>query len=172
MTGAPGMLASSDFGLTFGLEWVALAIVVVVIVRYVVPVVRRWMNARAEAIHAELAAADQARLASEQLVATRTTALEEAKAEAAAIVARAHQDAGRVVAEGRARADAEYARDLTRAEVAIDLARAQVREEVIQRVGALVASVAAKIVAAELDDRSHHKLIGEAIAAAESEGAG
>jgi F0F1-type ATP synthase membrane subunit b/b' len=40
---------------------------------------------------------------------------------------------------------------------------------VINEVGALVVAVAAKVVAAELDERDHHRLIAEAIAAAETE---
>jgi hypothetical protein len=58
---------------------------------------------------------------------------------------------------------------LTRARIGIELARAQIRAEEINAVGALVVAVAAKVVAAELDERDHHRLIAEAIAAAEAE---
>ncbi|HXZ82833.1 MAG TPA: hypothetical protein VED84_03665 [Acidimicrobiales bacterium] len=162
------ILASSDFGLSFALEWVALAIVVSLVVRYVVPWLGAQMNARAEAIGAELAAGEQVCVAAEQLVADCAAALEQAKAEAAAIVARARDNAEHVVAEGRARADREYGHALFQAEVAIDLSRAHLREEVIARVGALVVTAATNVVAAELSDQGHHRLIGEAIVAAES----
>ena len=66
-------------------------------------------------------------------------------------------------------AGAEYAQALARADAAITLAVAQVREQVIREVGALVVTVAAKVVATELDAAGHHRLIDEAIAAAESE---
>jgi F0F1-type ATP synthase membrane subunit b/b' len=69
-------------------------------------------------------------------------------------------------------AGAEYAQAITRADAAITLAVAQVREQVIREVGALVVAVAAKVVAAELDSAGHHRLIDEAIVAAESEQAG
>lgn len=163
------ILASSDFGFTFALEWVALGIFAWLFVRYVVPFLRPLMEARAEAIRAELAAGEQARKESEQLVAARAAALEQTRVQAAAIVARARQNAEHLVIEGRARADAEYRHALARADVAIDLARARVREEVMFQVGMLVVAVASEVVAAELDDRGHHRLIHEAIVAAESE---
>ncbi|MGD0220058.1 MAG: F0F1 ATP synthase subunit B [Acidimicrobiales bacterium] len=162
-------LAASDFGLSFGFEWVALGIVVWLFVRYAVPFLRPRMNARIESIRLELAAGEQTRLEASELVAARAAALEEAKAEAAALVERAQQAAAHLVAAGRERAAGEYAYALARADVAIDLARARVREEVIAEVGALVVAVAERVVAAELDERGHHRLIAEAIAAAESE---
>jgi F-type H+-transporting ATPase subunit b len=162
-------LAASDFGLSFGLEWVALGIVVWLFVRYAVPFLRPRMNARIESIKVELESGDEARREAGELVATRAAALEEAKAEAEALVKRAQQAAAHLIGAGRERAGGEYALALTRADVAIDLARARVREDVIAQVGALVVAVAERVVAAELDERGHHRLIAEAIAAAESE---
>jgi F-type H+-transporting ATPase subunit b len=165
------LFAASDFGLSFALEWVGLAIVVAVVVRYVVPWLRPKMDAQIASIRAQLAATEKARLDGAELVAARSAALEQAKVEAAAIVGRARENAARLVAEGSVHASEEYAHALTRASVAIDLARARMREELIREVGALVVAVATKVIAAELDDQGHHRLIGQAIAAAESEGA-
>ncbi len=58
---------------------------------------------------------------------------------------------------------------LVRASSAIDLARAQIRDEVLEEIGSAVVEAAAKVVASELDEPVHHRLISEAIAAAERE---
>jgi ATP synthase F0 subunit b len=164
------VFATTDFGLSFILEWVALVVIVVIVVRnFPVPQLRRMMNARMEAIHAQLVAGEKARRDAERIVAERSAALERAQTEATSIVSRAERNAEHLLANGRERADGEYTLAVTRAQIAIELARAQVRTEVINEVGALVAAVAAKVVAAELDERDHHRLIAEAIAAAETE---
>jgi ATP synthase F0 subunit b len=164
------ILASADFGLSFALEWVALGVVAWFVVRvFPVPYLRPRMNARVEAIRAELAAVEQSRLDAAELVAERTASLDEARRQAEAIATRARESAARLIAEGNVRAGAEYAQALARADAAITLAVALVREQVIREVGALVVTVAAKVVATELDAAGHHRLIDEAIAAAESE---
>ncbi|MGP8065314.1 MAG: F0F1 ATP synthase subunit B [Acidimicrobiales bacterium] len=164
------ILASSDFGLSFALEWVALGIVVWFVVRvFPVPYLRPRMNDRAEAVRAELAAVEQSQHDAAELLAARIASLDVARRQAEDIVARARERAARLIAEGNVHAGAEYAQALARADAAIALARVQVRERVIREVGALVVTVAAKVVATELDAAGHHRLIDEAIAAAESE---
>jgi F-type H+-transporting ATPase subunit b len=166
----PMVFATTDFGLSFILEWVALVVIVVIVVRkFPLPQLRGLMSTRLEAIHAQLVASDKARRDAERTVAECSAALGRARTEAATIVSRAERNAEHLLANGRERADGEYALAVTRAQIAIELARAQIRAEEISEVGALVVAVAAKVVAAELDDREHHRLIGEAIAAAETE---
>ena len=56
----PMVFATTDFGLSFILEWVALVVIVVIVVRnFPVPQLRRMMNARMEAIHAQLVAGEK-----------------------------------------------------------------------------------------------------------------
>ena len=58
----PMVFAATDFGLSFILEWVALAIIVVIVVRnFPIPQLGRMMSARMEAIHAQLVAGEKAR---------------------------------------------------------------------------------------------------------------
>ena len=165
------IFASSDFGLSFGLEWVAVAIVVWIIARYVAPPLRRLMQQQTESIREQLSAGQRAREEGERILAERREALQRAQADAEAIVAQARRNADSLIAEGRFRAEQEYEHALHRAEQAIELALTQVREEVLARVGTAVVQTAQKVVAAELDPQNHHRLIGEAIAAAESESA-
>ena len=164
------VFAATDFGLSFILEWVALVVIVVIVVRkFPMPQLRRMMSARLEAIHAQLVASEKARRDAERIVSECSAALERARTDAAVIVSRAERNAEHLLANGRERADGEYMLALTRARIGIELARAQIRAEEINAVGALVVAVAAKVVAAELDERDHHRLIAEAIAAAEAE---
>ena len=144
-------------------------IVFIVVRKFPMPQLRRMMSARLEAIHAQLVASEKARRDAERIVSECSAALERARTDAAVIVSRAERNAEHLLANGRERADGEYMLALTRARIGIELARAQIRAEEINAVGALVVAVAAKVVAAELDERDHHRLIAEAIAAAEAE---
>lgn len=165
------IFASSDFGLSFGLEWVAVALVAWFIVRYVVPPMRRLMDQQITSIRDQLAAGERARKEGEEILAERRSALERARSDAEVILTQARRNAESVANEGQVRAEQEYEHALHRAEAAIELALTQVREDVIARVGSAVVQAASKVVAAELDLWNHHRLIGEAIAAAESESA-
>ena len=56
----PMVFAATDFGLSFILEWVALAIIVVIVVRkFPIPQLGRMMSARMEAIHTQLVASEK-----------------------------------------------------------------------------------------------------------------
>ncbi len=161
--------ASSNFGISYLLEWVAIALFVAFIWRYIVPPLRRAMNRQTDTIRDQLSTGERLREESEQLLEGRRAMLERAQAEAESIVAQAERNAVALLEQGRQRADLEYAHALARASSAIELARAQIRDEVLEEIGSVVVAAAARIVAAELDEPVHHRLIAEAIAAAESE---
>ncbi len=163
------ILASSNFGISYALEWVAIVLFVAFIWRFVAPPLRRAMNRQTDAIREQLTAGERIREEAEQLLTARKAALERARAEAESIVAQAQRNSEGLLAQGRERADEEYQRALVRAASAIDLARAQIREEILEEVGSAIVSAAARVVAAELDEPVHRRLIAEAIAAAESE---
>jgi F-type H+-transporting ATPase subunit b len=162
--------ASSNFGISYLLEWVALVLVAVFIWRVVAPPLRRAMERQTEAISEQLRTGERLRAESERLLEERRAALEQARAEAESIVGQAQRNAVALLEQGRQRADEEYAHALVRAASAIELARAQIREEIVAEIGSAVVSAAARVVAAELDGPVHHRLIAEAISAAETEG--
>ncbi len=163
------LYASANFGESFLLEVVALVLVIAFIVRKVVPPLRKAMDHRAETIRGQLAAGDEARAAAAALVESRRAALEAAKSEAAAIVDQARQSAAQIVADGSRRAESEAERLAQRAGTEVLLAHSRVRQEVATEVGALVLELTERVVVAELDEVKHHRLIAEAISAAESE---
>lgn len=165
------LAAVNNFGASFYEEIGALVIVALFIWRKVAPPLRKAMNARAESIRAQLAAGDDARRATEELLAQRRAELEQAKAEAVSIVEQARRSAVALVAEGEQRAESERQRLIARATAEIDQQSARARDEVAAHIAALVVAGAQRVVESELDQGLHHRLIGETIAAAETESA-
>ena len=163
------VLASANFGESYVLEIVGLVLAVLVVVRWVVPPLRRAMNAQLETVRDQLAAGDEAREATARLVAQRRVDLERSQAEAANLVEQARLSAEQVVADGRRRGEEEHQRLVARAAAEVVLARSRAREAVTRRVAALVVEAAEFVIDAELDDTMHHHLIVEAIEAAEAE---
>ncbi|MGA8297501.1 MAG: F0F1 ATP synthase subunit B, partial [Acidimicrobiales bacterium] len=137
--------------MSYGLEWLALLLVAAFIVRYVVPPLRRGMKRQTEAIREQLSTGERIREEAEQVLTARRAALERARAESESIVAQAKRNADALLEQGRQRADEEYRHALVRASSAIDLARAQIRDEVLEEIGSAVVEAAAKVVASELD---------------------
>jgi F-type H+-transporting ATPase subunit b len=163
------ILASSNFGVSYALEWVAIILVAAFIWRYIAPPLRRAMNRQTDTIREQLSTGERLREEAEQILSTRRAALERARTEAESIVDQARRNAEALVEQGRQRAAEEYDHALSRAASAIDLARAQIRVEVLEEIGSAVVAAAARVVAAELDEPRHHHLIAEAIAATETE---
>ena len=163
------VLASANFGESYVLEVVGLVLAVLVVVRWVVPPLRRAMAAQLESVRSQLAAGDDAREAAARLVAERRDELARAKAEAAALVEQARESAAQVLADGRRRGEEEHDRLVARAGIEATLARSRARDAVARKIAALVVEAAELVVAAELDDTIHHHLIAEAIEAAEAE---
>lgn len=161
--------STPNFGISYGLEWVAIILMAAFIWRYIVPPLRRAMNRQTEVIHEQLETGERIREETERLLEARRAALGQARAEAESIVAQAERNAVALLNQGSQRADEEYAHALVRAASAIELARAQIREEILEEIGSAVVAAAARVVAAELDEPVHHRLIAEAITAAESE---
>jgi len=160
---------ANNFGLSFVLEIVGLALVVIFVVRKVVPPVRKLMADKLAEIGAQLSAGADAAAAAAELVAARQAAFDAAGAEATAIVDQATRGAELVATEGARQADEEYDRIVRRAAASIEAARASVRAEIMAVVGRLVLAAATDVVEAELDPTVQHRLIAEAITATEAE---
>jgi len=167
--GELGLILASQFGLSYGLEWIGLLLVALVFWRYLWPPLRRAMNAQAERIRASLEAGSEARAEAERIVEAERAALSRAKADAEALLEQSRHGAERLLEEGRRRAEDEYARVVARAEVEIGLERARIEGEIEAELSALVVRYASLVVEAELDGANQHRLVGEVIDAAELE---
>jgi len=160
------MIASSNFlvpNATLIVEIVAFLIVLGVIWRYVLPPLNRVMQERQDQIRASLEAADRARAEAEETRSQRDAIVEEARQQAREILAQANRSAQRVASESEDRGQREYERLVGSAQAEITLARQRAVEEVTAQVGALVLSVARRVIGREIDESAHRDLIDEAV---------
>ncbi len=160
---------SSNFGISFLLEIVGIVIVGGLIWRYIAPPLNKMMVRKLDSIKGQLQAGDEARAEGLRIVGDHRSALEAARLEAQQIVAQARKSAEFLVNDGVRRAEEEYGRIVSRIEHEIEAARGRARQEVLAELGAVVVVATEVVVRAELDGTNHHRLIGEAIAATESE---
>ncbi|OBH50345.1 F0F1 ATP synthase subunit B/delta [Mycobacterium sp. E2479] len=120
---------------TFIGQLVGFAAIVFLVVRYVVPPVRRLMAARQDAVRQQL---KDAATASDRLTESTTAhskAVEAAKEEAERIVEEAQTDAGRIVEQLRAQADVEAERIGSQGSRQVDLLRTQLSRQLRLELG-------------------------------------
>lgn len=120
---------------TFIGQLVGFAAIVFLVVRYVVPPVRRLMAARQDAVRQQL---KDAATASDRLTESTTAhskAVEDAKTEGERVVAEAQTDAGRIVEQLRAQADVESERISLQGSRQVDLLRTQLSRQLRLELG-------------------------------------
>ena len=138
------------------------------IYRYVKPPLKKLMDRQAESIRSTLASADAGLETSERMLEQARAALQAARAEATAIVERAHETSAQLLLEGERHGRDEYERLVASAAAEADFERQRAREEVTRQVGAIVMAATELVVAAEIDSSLQRVLIGETIDAAEA----
>lgn len=120
---------------TFIGQLIGFAAIVLLVVRYVVPPVRRLMAARQEAVRQQLkdsaAAADRLK----ESTTAHSNAVESAKSEAERLVEEAKTDAGRIAEQFRIQADAESERITTQGGRQVDLLRTQLSRQLRLELG-------------------------------------
>jgi F-type H+-transporting ATPase subunit b len=163
------LLASSNFGLSYILEVVSVLIVIGAFYWKAWPPLRARMLQRQQTIGSQLSAGDEARAQAAALVAQRRAELERAETEAAAIISQARESAAALEVDGQRRANEDYERIVARAEVEAIAARARVESEIMAELADVIINASRDVVIAELDTSVQHRLIGEVIVAAESE---
>ncbi|OMC14748.1 F0F1 ATP synthase subunit B, partial [Mycobacterium colombiense] len=120
---------------TFIGQLVGFAAIVFLVVRYVVPPVRRLMAARQDAVRQQL---KDAATASDRLTESTTAhskAVEDAKTEGERVVEEAQADAGRIVEQLRAQADVESERISVQGSRQVDLLRTQLSRQLRLELG-------------------------------------
>lgn len=120
---------------TFIGQLVGFAAIVFLVVRYVVPPVRRLMAARQDAVRQQL---KDAATASDRLTESTTAhskAVEDAKTEGERVVEEAQTDAGRIVEQLRAQADVESERISVQGSRQVDLLRTQLSRQLRLELG-------------------------------------
>jgi F-type H+-transporting ATPase subunit delta len=120
---------------TFIGQLIGFAAIVFLVVRYVVPPVRRLMTARQDAVRQQL---KDAATASDRLTESTTAhsnAVESAKSEGERIVEEAKADSGRIVEQLRAQADVESERISVQGSRQVDLLRTQLSRQLRLELG-------------------------------------
>lgn len=120
---------------TFIGQLIGFAAIVLLVVRYVVPPVRRLMAARQETVRQQLkdsaAAADRLK----ESTTAHSNAVESAKSEAERLVEEAQTDAGRIAEQFRAQAEAESERITAQGGRQVDLLRTQLSRQLRLELG-------------------------------------
>jgi F-type H+-transporting ATPase subunit b len=151
---------------TFIVELVIFLIVLGVIAKWILPPLQEVSETRRARIRAALQAAEDARLETKSVLAERDRVLNEARAQARAMIDDANQGADEARERGRERGQEEYERLLaaSREETEADCRR--VREELVARLDTLVVAAAERVLGTTVDVDRHRALIDEAVATA------
>ena len=168
----PLIAANSNFLVPNGtliFELVAFIIVLGILGWKVLPILSKALTERQDQIRGELEAADKAKADAEDADAERRNELEEARRHAREIVAQANATAEQVVSASQARAQTEYDRIVSSADVEIAAARQAAVGEVTARVGEIVLAAAERVIGREIQAADHRDLIDEAVAAISAE---
>lgn len=120
---------------TFIGQLVGFAAIVFLVVRYVVPPVRRLMAARQDAVRQQLKDAAKASDRLTESTTAHSKAVESAKIEAKRVVEEAQTDAGRIVEQLRAQADVESERINAQGTRQVDLLRTQLSRQLRLELG-------------------------------------
>lgn len=168
------MIATSVFLLpndTFIVELVAVAVILFLMTKYILPPLNKAMEARQEKIRESLEAADVAKAEAAAAGDERQHLLAAARDQAREIVAAAQATSDQVKAESVGRGQAEYERIIAAANAEVDTARQRAIDEASARIGEVVFDLVNQIVGREVDESSHQDLVREAVAALNVEAA-
>ena len=156
-----------DFNLTGVLAFIIFLITIYLLWRLALGPISRIIEQREAKIQAGLRAAEEAerRLAEVQTEVQRM--LDEARAEARALLTRAHQEvtADADAVRNRARQEAEAI--VARAHTEIEVERDRAIQELRAQVSALVVDAAARLIRTTIDESTHRRLIEESLAEVE-----
>ncbi len=153
-----------DLTSSFPAEIIAFVLMILILGRWVYPVVMRVAEARQRQISEQLAAAERSRQEAEARLRDAEASLQEARGRAAEILEGAGRSGDQLRAELRARAEEDAKRVTENALRDIEAERRKAIESVRGEVADLVVAATEKVVGETLDDQRHRKLIDQAIA--------
>lgn len=130
-------------------------------VRFVWPFLLEAIEERQQKIADGLAAADKGAKSLEEAQVRITAMVEEARGQARGIIDQAQARAGSIVEEARAAADQERERIIASAKAEVDQQINRARDELRGQVAAIAVAGAEKILAREIDARTHQDLLAK-----------
>ncbi|MCL4433260.1 MAG: F0F1 ATP synthase subunit B [Actinobacteria bacterium] len=143
----------------------AFILTLAVLAIWVLPRVDGKVKERQAIIKSSLDAASEAKKEAEEIRKNRDTMLSDARDKAREIVAQANRTADQLRTDGEHRGQAEFERLVAAAESEIERARLMAIDELSARMGELAMSLAARVVAREIDPERHRDLVEESVAA-------
>ena len=170
----PLFLASSgilSINATLIIQVVAFLILVGILARWVYPFIGRIATARQQQITQALNQADHDRQEAEARLKDATAQLDEARQQAANVVAGAGRTADQIRQEARDRATEEAQRIAAAASQDIEAERQRAIQSVRGEVADLVAAATERVIGGSLDDEKHRQLIQQAIESVGSDSA-
>jgi F-type H+-transporting ATPase subunit b len=156
---------------TFFIELVTVAVILLLMTKYILPPLNKALESRQEKIRESLAAADAAKAEAAAAGDERQQLLSAARDQAREIVTAAQATSDQVKADSVGRAQAEYDRIIAAANAEVDTARQRAIDEASARIGEVVFELVNQIVGREVDESSHQDLVREAVAALNVEAA-
>jgi F-type H+-transporting ATPase subunit b len=148
---------------TYDIVWSAIIIAIIAIAfyKYILPKFQAVLDERTAKIEGGLAKAESVQADADAALVRYTQELADARAEAARIREDARGEGTAIVAEHRAKANAEADRILETAQRQIEAERKQVSVSLRTEVGALATQLASKIVGESLEDTARQSRVVE-----------
>ena len=156
--GPNGMFLPADIK-EFWWSAAAFTIVMLLMIRKVLPAVKKGMTDRSAGIRDGLVDAERARVDAEAELSALRTKLGDADVEASRIISTAREQAGTVKADLIARADADALTAREKAQVELSASTGQASADIQTAVASQAASAAESVVNANLDQATHADLI-------------
>lgn len=148
-----------DFDATFFAHVVNFIVLFAILGKFAFRPLMNVLDERANRIVNDLDSAEKTRVEAEELKTQYTQQMEEARNEAAAIVAKATQNAQAIEAEARTQAQAEKDQMISAAKQNIENEKQQAIADVRKQVIALATEIAGKVVSQKLDSPEDQALI-------------
>ena len=138
---------------------IAFVVIAIILAKFGWPMFEGMLEKREKTIAEALQKSEEARIESERVLAEYQTQLAEAKSQAAKIVADAKETAEAVRADITKQAQEESAAMIEKARIAIEAEKQTVMNDLRNSVADLSVDVASRLVANDLNDDEHRKII-------------
>lgn len=165
--------AASNFlvpNATFVVELLVFVVILVLLAKYVLPIINGALTERQAAIRKQFDDAAEAKQRAEAAEQEYRSQLVEARHEAARIREEAREEGAAIVSEMREQAQSESARILRHAHLQIEAERQQVVQQLRTQVGTMATTLAGRIVGESLeDDERRNRTVERFISTLESQ---
>jgi F-type H+-transporting ATPase subunit b len=148
---------------TFVIELVAFVLMIGILWRYAYPPIAKAAEGRQQLIAAQLKEAEERSKEAQKRLEEAEARLADARAQAEEVIAGAARSGDQLREELKAKGEEDARRQVDKATKEIEAARQQALESVRAEVSSVVLQVTEKVIGEVLDEKSHQRLIADAI---------